>query len=451
MELKNLLTLGWNRRRQKAASRYASNQPKAPTFPWFAIQGHIFLFACDWELSPYLGNKNSELQRQRKEGKLYYALSAYEDCVAYFSELPPGKGSKYAAALHLADRQSQGGIEIFCFLIKEDLYSFIALNDSKPVPGHDYIGSKENVLQLAEDFAILQEQQAIRYVGNSGLFEMEESLSLDKAFSSPDSLNKIKTILNQSLILSCLAAVALVYVAHVGIDYYLSQLQIEEEAARQALLNDPNTLYEKQIDQALQKTGPAGEGRIATWLKTIGKLPLKVAGWRLTYVKCASQECTASWQREYGNFSELFSGLPVAMTASNEIMEPTKPGVSTATTTHAVAAEANPQPLTRENLPKSNRVLRIFSSQLQDISLLENTSLAMEKPKLFPDNAQGNLETLQRPVIRGAWTITHDLWSLDSLKLQPFVVAESLELQFPSSPIGSVVYSLKGSYYALHK
>ena len=75
----------------------------------------------------------------------------------------------------------------------------------------------------------------------------------------------------------------------------------------------------------------------------------------------------------------------------------------------------------------------------------------MEKPKLFPDNAQGNLETLQRPVIRGAWTITHDLWSLDSWKLQPFVVAESLELQFPSSPIGSVVYSLKGSYYALHK
>ena len=92
-----------------------------------------------------------------------------EDVVGYVKALPETNGKKYAAALHLADRLSQGGIEIFCFHLKDDLYSFIALSDSKPVPGHDYIGSKENVWQLGNDFANLQEQQAIRYVGMSSI------------------------------------------------------------------------------------------------------------------------------------------------------------------------------------------------------------------------------------------------------------------------------------------
>ena len=77
--------------------------------------------------------------------------------------------------------------------------------------------------------------------------------------------------------------------------------------------------------------------------------------------------------------------------------------------------------------------------------------LSMEKPKLFPDIAQGSLETLNRPVLRGAWSISHELWSLDSLNFYPFVVPETLELQFPPTKEGTVVYALKGSYYALYK
>ena len=171
MDMKHILSLAWlGRKNASPQTRQDIENTQEATPSWAALQGHIFLFGIEWELSPFSGNKSSELQRQRKAGNTYYVISAFEDSIGYLSQLPEPKGAKYAAAIHLADRHSQGGIEIFCFLIKPDLYSFIALNDSRPVPGHDYIGNKQNVLQLAEDFANLQEQQAIRYIGNSGLF-----------------------------------------------------------------------------------------------------------------------------------------------------------------------------------------------------------------------------------------------------------------------------------------
>jgi len=111
---------------------------------WISTKGQVFLFGIDWEYSAPAGSKNKELQAQRKKGLGFYALSHFEDVIGFISALPVAKGRKYAAALHLADRLSQGGIEIFCFHLREDLYSFIALNESKPVPGHDYVGTKEN-------------------------------------------------------------------------------------------------------------------------------------------------------------------------------------------------------------------------------------------------------------------------------------------------------------------
>ena len=446
--MKHILSLDWLGR--KAKSKRQIDNPQAPP-SWAAIQGNIFLFGIEWEFAPFAGNKNSELQRQRKAGNIYYALSVYEDSISYISKLPEHKGNKYAAAIHLADRHSQGGIEIFCFALKDNLFSFIALNDSRPVPGHDYLGSKANVMQLAEDFASLQEQQAIRYIGNSGLFDMEEPLSLDKAFSKPESQAKIRTIINQSLVVGLLTVCALLYAGYYGLDYYLTQQRLEAEAEQQALLNNPNTVYEKQILPAMQAIGPAGRVQISHWLQTIGKLPLTHSGWRLTNVKCSALECVASWNREYGNFSELFTTLPLPYTTTTENMDPGKPGVSSATTTHVVPPVPNKKTLARESLPKVNEVLRTFSSQLQDISLLENMGLFMDKPKLFPDAAQGSLDALNKPVLRGAWTISHDLWSLDSLNLYPFVVPETLELQFAPDQQGNVAYILKGSYYALYK
>ncbi len=429
-----------------------STNTQAPPWPhWLTIKGQVYLYGIDWEYSPFESSKNKELQAQRKNGFGFYALSRFQDVIGYVKALPVVNGKKYAAALHLSDQHSQGGIEIFCFKLKANQYSFIALNESKPVPGHDYVGSKENVWQLGEDFSNLQEKQVIRYVGNSGIFDMEEQLTLEKAFSNPAPSAQFTSIINQPLFMVLVAALLTVFGLIYGVNEYLAQIQLQEERERQAVLNDPNYLYEKSIEPALKKISNGGRVQIDTWMETIGKLPLKTAGWRLDSVNCNLQSCTATWHRQYGNFTELFQSIPIKYASRTENMDAAKPGNSTATTTHLFINQSNVHVLTRNTLPLAKDLLSLFSSQLQDLSLLNNTGITLDKPVLFPLTAQGTPDSLKHPVVRGNWGLQLELWSISSLKLYPYVVPETLEIQFPEGKQAQAVYSLKGSFYALYK
>jgi len=448
---KQSVSTGWSWRPKQPSKVNSPTQKPAPWSQWSIIKGHTFLFGIDWEFSPFSSSKNKELQKQRKNGNFFYAISTMEDVVGYVKALPETNGKKYAAALHLADRLSQGGIEIFCFHLKDDLYSFIALSDSKPVPGHDYIGSKENVWQLGNDFANLQEQQAIRYVGNAGIFQMEESVSLEKAFSNPTVTAQFKNIVNQPLLLGLILGLVVVFGISYGVDSYLTAVKIKEEQKRMELLNNPNHLYEQQIDKALKEINAGGREQIDNWMATIGKLPLDIAGWQLDNVNCNLKNCTATWKRRYGNFSELFRAVPVPFVGRSESMDAKNPENSIATTVHALAFEPRLNTLTRDELPKAKEVLSQISSQLQDLSLLEKTTVSLEKVGLFPANMQGTPDTLLRPVVRGGWEMQLELWSISSLNLSPNVVPESLTIHFPADKQGSSNYSLKGSFYARYK
>ena len=451
MTVKRILSFAWNWPNRSAKSKQPNSNTALPWAHWLSIKGQVFLFGIDWEFAPLSGSKNKELQTQRKAGQRFYAMSPFEDVIGYIRALPLVQGKKYAAALHLADKLSQGGIEVFCFHLKDNLYSFIALNESKPVPGHDYVGSKENVWQLGEDFSNLQEQQAIRYLGNSGIFKMEENLTLEKSFLNPPSSALIKPIINLPLLQGLSAVLLTVFGALYAANEYLTQLRIREEQARQAIQNDPNRIYEQSIEPALKQVPTGGRAQIDQWLHTIGKLPLKTSGWRLGTVKCNTHDCTATWHREHGNFTELFSSLPVVFSSRTENMDAAKPELSTATTVHLLPNTPITNHLTRSQLPIAKDVLSQFSSQLQDLSLLDRTHLTLEKPGLFPATAQGTAETLTRPVVRGAWGLQMELWSITSLSLYPYVVPESLEIQFPVGQQDQAVYSLKGSFYALYK
>ncbi len=451
MNAKQLLSFGWAWPPRFLKSMRSTPSQVSAWPHWLGVKGQVFLFGIDWEFTLFTGSKNKELQAQRKAGFRFYAMSPFEDVIGFVRALPTAKGKKYAAALHLADKLSQGGIEVFSFHLKDDLYSFIALNESKPVPGHDYIGTKENVWQLGEDFANLQEQQAIRYLGNSGIFAMEEHLTVEKAFSNPPASALVKPIFNLPLLQALAAVLLTVFGLLYAANEYLTQLRIKEEQQRQAALNDPNRLYEQAIEPALKQVSVGGRWQLDQWLNTMGKLPMKTAGWRLGSVKCGLNDCTATWHREYGNFTELFNSLPVAFTSRTENMDAAKPELSTATTVHALSPTPSVGKLSRNQLPLARDVLSEFSSQLQDLSLLDKTVLTLEKPSLFPSAAQGTPESLTRPVMRGTWGLQLELWSISSLNLYPYVVPESLDLQFPVGQQDQAVYSLKGSFYALYK
>jgi hypothetical protein len=132
-------------------------------------------------------------------------------------------------------------------------------------------------------------------------------------------------------------------------------------------------------------------------------------------------------------------------------MDTSKVGNSTATTTHRLAEASRASTMDRNALPVAKDVLSLFSSQLQDLTLLDNATITLDKPVLFPASAQGSAETLQRPVVRGTWGLQLELWSIHSLKLLPYVVPETLDIQFPADKQDQAVYSLKGSFYALYK
>ena len=424
-----------------------------PTEQHIVVNGNIYVFGLQWEISFAKEQRNAEIQLQKKQGNQYHVVSAYEDSIGYARTLPEIKGNKYAGALQLAAQHSQGGVEIFCFKLNEDSYAMVVLNDYRPVPGHDVVNSKGHVLQLENNVISLHPNQTLRYVGNSELFDMEESLSIEDAFSHPDAATKLKKILNLRAIYAGVAGVLVLFGGLVGLDHYLTLEQEEANAQRQAQLNNPNTLYEKQIDPALSAVGSGGSELIAQWINTIKKLPLKTAGWNLVSVKCTVTECTALWQREYGNFNELFKSLPIPFTNTTESLETNRELTSTATTTHPVAPLEKKHPITRDDLPIAKQVLRLFSSQLQDFSLLEEANVSMDKPKLFPETSQGTLESLSRPVVKGTWSFKHQLWSLDSLNLYPFVVPETIEISFANSQTKQTHtgYELKGSFYALYK
>lgn len=455
MELKSLFPIKFNGFRKKTAQfndePAQSENPINPIEQHIKVNGSVYIFGLQWEISFVSEQRNSEIQQQKKLGNEFHVVSTYEDSIGYLRQLPAGENKCYSAALHIAYKHSQGGIEIFCFKLKENLYALIVLNDSRPVPGHDLISTKDNILQLESNVVTLHSNQTLRYVGNSELFDMEEPADLESIFEFADPTARIKKILNLKAIYISVIAVLLLFACMYGLDHYLTLQKEIADAELQAQLNNPNTIYEKNIDAALAQVSPSGRQQIDVWLQTIGKIPLKLAGWRLLSIKCSVNECTAYWQREYGNFKELFQSLKVPFNNTTENLETSKDLNSTATTIHQLPINPNKKNLTRDELPIAKQVLRMFSSQLQDLSLLDNANIALEKPKLFPESAQGTLESLNRPVIRGSWTFKHELWSLDSINLYPFVVPESIDIQFANAKQSASSYELKGSFYALYK
>jgi hypothetical protein len=455
MELKTLFPFKFNGFRKKAEQKNNESAKLKnninPIEQHIKINGSVYIFGLQWEISFVSEQRNSEIQQQKKLGNQYHVVSTYEDSIGYLRQLPNGEKKCYSAALHIAYKHSQGGVEVFCFKLERDLYALIVLNDSRPVPGHDLISTKNNIMQLESNVVTLHSNQTMRYVGNSELFDMEEPAEIESIFEFPDQTARIKKILNLKAIYLSVATALLMVACIYGADQYFTAQKELADAELQAQLNNPNTVYEKNIDAALSQISPSGRQQIDVWLQTIGKIPLKVAGWRLLSIKCTVTECTAYWQREYGNFKELFESLTVPFANTTENLETSKELNSTATTIHQLPGNPNKKKLTRDELPAAKQVLRMFSSQLQDLSLLDKTNIALEKPKLFPESAQGTLETLNHPVIRGNWTFKHELWSLDSLNLYPFVVPESIDIQFANAKQSASSYELKGSFYAVYK
>jgi hypothetical protein len=238
---------------------------------------------------------------------------------------------------------------------------------------------------------------------------------------------------------------------YAGYSYYQTLLE-EQQAAIQATLNDPNRLYEADIANALKTTGTPGGARLLQWRALFDKLPLAINGWAAKTVVCSAKQCEVRWTRVSGDLNDFESALPETLNAKTSFK--LDKGLVTAEllTTHDLATFPNVEGINksidRNELTNVLNAQYKWGSLLQNMSLLPKAAIAMTPVVLFGKSGSG-IEVLNKPVVKGTWTLEHELWSFPDLEIPNFVVPEKLTIQIDLKT--GLRYKLEGGYYAKGK
>ena len=417
------------------------------------IGRHHYVFGVDWRLYTRQSDLSRTMRSLQRQGYTHY-LKAARDMAGFAAGLDRQiRQTPHSAALQLAETVSQGGVEMFVFRITDRLFSLTVLSESKPIPHFDQVGKLDEVMSLIQEYQSLQSGQAIRYVSNiDGIDGIDnlETLALTEAFGTPEPEAALKVLLNYSLLMQLglvLVPAALVFL---GGGYWLYSQQQDAHKRRLAQMQDPNLVYEQQVEGAVRQIGPSANAVLERWRATIGQLPVSHVGWRLEKISCQINTCTASWLRESGSFNDFKSHPPVGVSdiaQSQTGEDPTQARIETTLTVPAIEGSAQWR---RADLPTSEQATLALTSQLQDMALLQEAQVKLRPPELFPSTGAA-IAQLSRPVVRGEWSLSHELWSLGDLRLDfPAQVLQSLNIQ-SDDKTKNWVYTLTGHYYAKGK
>jgi hypothetical protein len=426
---------------------------RVPASQAVKINQHHFVFGLDWRFFTDSKDLSRTVRGAKRDGFDHQVVAQTDDLVGIGRiPTPPKKARLYSASLHLSQSVSRGGMELFVFKLDADLFCLVALNDSRPIIGFEKAGTRSDIMTLAGEFQLSQVGYTIRQAGNTGALEHEEPIKLTEAFGPPDDNTRVKAIPDYKIIALKVAAVVGIGVMGFFIYGYINEAKIKAAAERLARERDPNFLYEREVEASMKKTGLSAQEQMERWRATIQDIPVSRQGWRLTDIACQPEQCTLNWSRDYGSYTEFFA-VPLAhevrSTESQAANNPASSNIQTVLTVPAAPVAAGG--LDRKQLPGLPQIQRLLASQLQDLSLLENSSVELKNAELYPAPAGLKAAQINKPVVRGEWTIAHEIWSLNDLSFSiPGLVAESLSIAQPEKS-NSWVYTLKGRYYAKGK
>ena len=415
------------------------------------IEKRQYIFGMEWRLLPPTRALTRTLKLARQEGMVYYVLSEMEDLIGLSKEISNKGGIKYSAALHLASKMAQGGIELYVFLLQKGVYAVVALNESRPIPGFDFLGPQEQAQELVEEFKAIQAGHNIRLVGNTGLYEGEENVEPEDVFGEPSKTSRIKSIPGQSGAKYIIALAVILGLSFLGAMYWLNEQRKAVMEDVRAVEVDPSKEYKASLQNSLRALPPAGPRILQDWLKAIDQLPLIHEGWRLSKIECKPEECTAQWERVYGSYKDFNKQLPLYTVAVKEVQEGTDPLKVSIITTHRIqASQAVPVAekflLQYKDLPTRQEGFRALSSQLQELSLLGSMNVSISQPKIF--GANGEVNNVKEAISSGDWSIEHDVWSLPEISIAPNMITKALVLIMAQSKEKQVnTYRLEGTYY----
>jgi hypothetical protein len=448
--------LGKLRTRKKTNTSIDSSESQESALPVAQIEQiekHHFVFGLDWRFYTDRKDLTQTLNAAKKDSYTHKVVTQTEDLVGIGRiEEDKKKNRLYSGSLQLAQGISLGGVEIFVFQLQEDNFCLVALNESRPVVGFEKSGTRSEILALAGEFQLAHVGHNIRQVGNSGSLEHEEHIKLAEAFSKPDENIRIKKIPDyRILFIGIFILMGVGFVAFLIYGYF-NEAKLKEAAKRLAQERDPNFIYEKGIAGALQGLGLPAQVQLERWRNTINNIPMSRHGWSLTEIKCLSEECKISWVRQQGSYTDFFSVTQAHEIISIENQQGSSPASSAIQTLLKVPPTSDGKlGLLRESLPSLSSSQRSLGSQLQDLSLLENSQVTLSPIKLFGAPEAVTLPQLNKPVVHGEWQFVHELWSLGEVSFKlPALVLDELTIYKPEKS-DKWNYSLTGKYYAKGK
>lgn len=448
------------------------------------LAGTRVIFELEWSPTQDREDPAAEFQRARKLGYSFATMLPDKSLIGLARSLQAGSGRPHSAVVMLIERFSSGGAEAV-LLSAGDRFAFIGLMDRRPVPGFDrLVNNLDAALALLKEFRDIHIDQDVRVATDlRDALPNGEPLQVQSIFDMPEATSLLRPLINRVLRRLVVGGATAALLAGSGVGYMLwNQYQARkaaEEAARLAQENDPNRLYERAIQSLMDGAGQPGNTVLDHWRTLLSRVPLTREGWALQRFTCSqpSQECQATWTRNFGNFQDFLTDAPradptraapqVTPDANSDLLGATitthyswdeasasaTPAASAASATSAAFATAPPPPsraLVREQLPLVDSVTQTWGSRLQDLSLVAGTpqSVSLKSARLFAPPSVTQLTALHRPVVSLSWQVTDGLWSLPSIDLPPTAVPESLTVQLTPSQI---TYTLTGQVYAKGK
>lgn len=415
------------------------------------IEKRQYVFGMEWRLLPPTRTLARSLKLARQEGMVDYVLSEMEDLIGLIREVGKNRGVSYSAALHLASKMSQGGVELYVFALQKGVYAVVALNESRPIPGFDLLGPQQAAQDMVEEFKAIQAGHNLRIVGNTGMYEGEEFVEPEDVFGEPSKSARIKKIPGQSGTKYMIALGVLMAFGFAGAMYWLNEQRKDVMDEVRAVDVDPSKEYKASLQNSLRALPAAGPQMLQDWLKSIEKLPLIHAGWRLSKIECVPAICTAHWVREYGSYRDFNAQLPQFTKSVKEVQTGTDPLKVSIQTTYSAREEASPAQATSnliqyKELPAQQQGFRELSSLLQELSLLDAVKVSLSQPKIF--GANGEVKDVKEAIFSGDWSIEHEIWSLPEIHIAANMITKSLVLNMPAAKEKTATtYRLEGTYY----
>ena len=163
-------------------------------------------------------------------------------------------------------------------------------------------------------------------------------------------------------------------------------------------------------------------------------------------------KCEVQWVRVSGDLNNFEAALPEALHGKTSFKLEKGLLNTELQTTHDLAhfpkVEGIDKSIDRDELTSVINAQNQWGSALQNFSLLPKSTVAMTPAALF-GVATAGIDVLNKPVVKGTWSLEHDLWSMPDLEIPNFVVPETLSVQIDLKT--NIRYKLEGAYYAKGK